>query len=215
MSLKCVRVFLQLGYGADRQNKAAASKKSASAGLEEVLAASRMCLEVGTSFQGVAECHPQTLQRVENLTTVLWCGRQDKAGALPAPAQILEEVPKASRVCLEYEHVSAWVPANATSAGLLPDLRWMCRLRGKTADRGGGSGSDTGSDASVEPSKHRRVSPRHKFWEEVLFGEGPVWLFRLVPLCSVFLLRSYVYRQAHAYFCPWPYAVGRVSRWPC
>ena len=92
---------------------------------------------------------------------MLWCGRQDKAGAPPAPAQILEEVPKASRVCLEYEHVSAWVPANANSAGLLPDLRWMCRLRGKTADRGGGSGSDTGSDASVEPSKHRRVSPRH------------------------------------------------------
>lgn len=84
--------------------------------------------------------------------------RQDKLALAPAP--ILEEVPKASRVCLEYEHVSAWVPATVGSPGLLPDMSclWACARRGKTADRGGSS--DSASDSSERPPKHRQVSTR-------------------------------------------------------
>ena len=86
--------------------------------------------------------------------------RQDKLALSPAP--ILEEVPKASRVCLEYEHVSAWVPATLGSPGLLPDMSWLwaCARGGKTADRGGGS--DSASDSSERPPKHRQVS--HGSW---------------------------------------------------
>ena len=86
----------------------------------------------------------------------LW-SRQDKLA--PAPAPILEEVPKGSRVCLEYEHVSAWVPATVDSPGLLPDMSclWACARGGKTADRGGSS--DSASDSSERPSKHRQVRP--------------------------------------------------------
>ncbi len=78
----------------------------------------------------------------------------------PPPAQILEEVPKARRVCLEYEHVSAWVPATAASSGLLPDLRWLCARRGaRTADRGC-SDSDSDGAADGKAGKHRQVSCR-------------------------------------------------------
>jgi hypothetical protein len=84
--------------------------------------------------------------------------RQEKLAAPPPPpAQILEEVPKARRVCLEYEHVSAWVPASAASSGLLPDLRWLCARRARTADRGC---SDSDSDGAAETGKHRQARRR-------------------------------------------------------
>jgi len=97
----------------------------------------------------------------ERTLTAGVAARQEKlAVSPPPPAQILEEVPKARRVCLEYEHVSAWVPATAASSGLLPDLRWLCARRGaRTADRGC-SDSDSDGAADGKAGKHRQVSCR-------------------------------------------------------